>query len=636
MLLIVIILFYSRLNFKLIITSKSIPVLHHWYLYIYIYIGTIRYNIDDKHLFDITFYSGCLVMMDVPYGFDCYAFKKDEIKYFESNIYREKYSFVSPAKTLSEMNGASQDYVRFTRKNEDYPKEQITALTAAGRLSTRTGAEKIFCGIKVQIGIGVVTNFLQKGLQYKMPIKGRAEMINGSWTGVVKGLTADYNSPISYDIAFGNFLAWDQEFPYIKFGPFFAIESKLVMLTGSSRRIEASSFGTNMTTEIWLTILSLLVLLSLLSSLRIHWQYTKYKSIEDVINQVIGARMDQSRSLEVTQLEPISDGPQHREKRENVVTMIQDFFFIYFTMLLNKPSVEFDDLIWPKNAHRRRPKFEKIFRHRNLQKILDSDQNLRRHYERMLKRRKKRYRLPTSIRILSYMWSAACLVMASIYSGEMLAVMLLHTDQNIDTIAQLVNSKPPIEPVIRQDDHTYTLMVKSLDENMIKLYNKTKLIPRTEVYSQDFIEKVSERKLALLGDDELVETIYDIYHKYYPLYKSKISYLQYPISIMYRKDFNSTLENKLRRGIVQIFEMGLIHRWYQAQKETYMKFYDINERKNQDKGANVRTLASRSDQKYKPLSMHHFRSFFKAIIYCILFAFVVLILEFVHNKIVAN
>lgn len=272
-------------------------------------------------------------------------------------------------------------------------------------------------------------------------------------------------------------------------------------------------------------------------------------------------------------------------------------------------------------------------RRANLDKLIERSQTLKDDLDKMMRQKKNRKRLPTSIRVVSYLWSAVCLIMASIYSGEMLAVMLLHADQNVDTISQLINSKPPIEPVIRQDDFTHTLMLNSLDENMLRLYNKTRVIPRAEVYSRKFIESVSERKQALLGDDELIETIYDIYHKYYPLYKSRMTYLQYPISIMYRKDFNSTLERHLRRGMVQMFEMGLIHRWYQAQKDTYIKFYDTYERKASDSKENKdKQAANNSEQKYKPLSMRHFRSFYKAFFYCGLVAFGILAMEIIHHK----
>lgn len=541
-------------------------------------IGRSRSSVSDAN---------STLAMDIPYGFDCFAFHRNEIKYFAHNLNSVQRSvLMTPLKQVAAADTTSglADFVRFTRKNEDYPKEQILALGRANRLNMAEIDKRLFCGIKIQIGIGVITNFLRRGLQYKPPIRGRSELINGSWTGIMRGLTIGREAPESYDLALGNFLAWDEEFEHIKFGPFFAVESKLVFLTGSSRRIETSSFGTNMTRDIWIIILTFLVVLSLLAGLHIDWQHR--------------AR-DKAREQE-------TERPR-REARASFLRMISDFFFIYFTMLLSKPSHEFDELIWPR-AH---------------QDDLDSSQAAN---------RPKRVKLPSSIRALSYVWSAACLVLASIYSGEMLAVMLLHTDQNIDTIVQLINSKPPIEPVIRQDDFTHNLMLKSLDQNMLKLHNMTRLIPRAEVYTREFIESVSERKVALLGDDELIETIYDLYHKYYPLYKSKVTYLQFPISIMYRKDLNATLERKLRRGIVQIFEMGLVDRWYEAQKETYIKFYDTYERnKTNDRNLNSNGPTS-SEQKYKPLSMHHFNSFFRAMLYCFLLALLVLVTEFAHYR----
>lgn len=584
--------------------------------------------------------------MDIPYGFDCYAFQRDEIKYFESNLYRVRHSEVHPMMArlrakgnkmtkmtsqrpislLEQVNStnsnAVNDFVKFTRKNEDYPKEQIMALGSANRLNMSEIDKRIFCGIKIQIGIGVVTNFLRRGLQYKSPIKGRSELINGSWTGIMKGLTTNDDSPSSYDLAFGNFLAWDEEFPYIKFGPFFAIESKLVMLTGSSRRIEASSFGTNIAGPIWLSILSLLLILSLLSSSRLHWRRTKPELAEAAPRELAGGEQEQEVQQQARE-ESESTGMDVVGERTSIWRLLSDFLFIYFTMLLNKPSFELDELIWPKYGSRRHPGGDASGRQRHgIERKRDEPGRG--------PRTKRASELPTSIRMLSYTWSAACLVMASIYSGEMLAVMLLHADQNIDTIAQLINAKPPIEPVIRQDDFTYSLMLKSLDENMLKLHNKTRIIQRSEVYSRQFIESVSARKQALLGDDELIETIYDIYHKYYPLYKSKMTYLQYPISIMYRKDLNATLERDLRRGMVQMFEMGLIHRWYQAQKDTYIQFYDTYERKTMDdkkSTAGDMSTAGSVEQKYKPLSMQHFNSFFKAMLYCQLVALLVLVLE---------
>ena len=539
------------------------------------------------------------------------------------------------------------DYIKFTRKNEDYPREQLFALGKAGRLNMSEIDKRIFCGIKIQIGIGIVTNFLHKGMQYKAPIKGRSELVNGSWTGVMRGLTIDNDSPISYDVALGNFLAWDEEFPYIKFGPFVAVESKLVVLTGSSRRIEASSFGTNMKPQLWLTILTLMLLLSLLSSLRI---YSRQKSGQ------LQQQQQQHYQTVITDTNDDATGQRGRDRAPQapgVLRMFQEFFFVYFTMLINKPSVEYDNLVWPKKHHHYGDESKREPNTAGHHQVL--------HRARIKERSEQHMEygnqttgagagagapdvtaatrsLPNSIRALSYMWSGACLVLASIYSGEMLVVMLLHADQNIDTIAQLINARPRIEPVIRQDDMTHNLMLKSMDVNMLKLYNMTKVIPRAEVYKSSFIQSVSERRVALLGDDELIETIYDLYHKYYPLYKSKMTYLQYPISIIYRKDLNSTLEAQLRRGMLQLFEMGLIHRWYQAQKSTYIKFYDTYERDKAAAASNEKgtTEASSSEQKYKPLSMQHFSSFFRAMLYCKLFAIVVLLLELVHNKLAST
>lgn len=599
--------------------------------------------------------------MDIPYGFDCYAFSQNEVKYFESNILRAKSSVMLPynysrPRSEYEEELPNRDYIKFTRKNEYYTNEQLDALARAGRANITEFNKQTFCGIKIQIGIGVVTNFLKKGMQYRRPNKGRSQLINGTWDGIVSGLTVDRHADNSYDMAFGNFLAYDEEFPYLKFGPFFTLESKLVVLSGSPRRVATSSFGTNIQSEIWFTILLLMLILSLLACLRVHWQDTKHRAFESIIRDLSNKCKEPRRPLgssksespdNISLLHTAAEPPER-----GILHMLHNFFFIYFTMILNKPSHEFDDLIWPKHQqkiekhlmhnHRikhpgkhsdmfyneiRMPEFEgeKFYR------ILEENESLKKHYEQMNSRKKLHKKLPTSIRVLSYLWSAASLVMASIYSGEMLAVILLHADQNIDNIAQLINSKPTIEPVIRQDDFTYNLMLKSLDPNMIALHNMTKIIPRPEVYTRRFIEKVSERKQALLGDDELIETIYDIYHKYFPLYKSKVTYLQYPISIMYRKDLNESLEIPLRRGMVQMFEMGLIHRWYQAQKETYINFYDTYEKKNYADTLDT-TSSVYSDQKYKPLSMYHFQSFFRTMLICFSFAFVVLILEVVVAK----
>lgn len=599
--------------------------------------------------------------MDIPYGFDCYAFSQNEVKYFESNILRAKSSVMLPynysrSRTEYENELPDRDYIKFTRKNEYYTNEQLDVLARAGRANITEFNKQTFCGIKIQIGIGVVTNFLKKGMQYRRPNKGRSQLINGTWDGIVSGLTVDRHADNSYDMAFGNFLAYDEEFPYLKFGPFFTLESKLVVLSGSPRRIATSSFGTNIQNEIWFTILLLMLILSLLACLRVHWQDTKHLAFESIIRDLSNKCREPQRlvvsskrkSSENTSL--LHTAPKLPER--GILHMLHNFFFIYFTMILNKPSHEFDDLIWPKHQQKaaKLPTQNHIIRnsgeHRDMfhsksgmpefagekfHRILEENESLKKHYNEMKSQKRRHKKLPTSIRVLSYLWSAASLVMASIYSGEMLAVILLHADQNIDTIAQLIHSKPTIEPVIRQDDFTYNLMLKSLDANMIKLHNMTKIIPRPEVYTRRFIERVSERKQALLGDDELIETIYDIYHKYFPLYKSKVTYLQYPISIMYRKDLNETLEVPLRRGMVQTFEMGLIHRWYQAQKETYINFYDTYEKKNSADTLDTSSSVY-SDQKYKPLSMYHFQSFFRTMLICFLFAFVVLLLEIIVAK----
>lgn len=589
--------------------------------------------------------------MDVPYGFDCYAFKPYEVKYLDPSIKVAQSVGIVPYQANSSAYQAQQEYfdeklqqkmagyVRFTRKNEDYTPDQLRTLIKYDRLSLNESkpGNQIFCGIKIQIGIGVVTNFLKKGMQYRKPNKGRSELINGTWNGIVSGLTVDRDAPNSYDIAFGNFLAYDEEFPYIKFGPFFAIESKLVMLTGSSRSIEASSFGTNIQSKIWFIILFLMLILSVLASFRVHWQHTKHRKIEHSIEKLF-KRLGGRRESNLTDKE--IDFNEHDLGETSLPHMLHNFFFIYFTMLLNKPSLEFDDFIWPKHDPKVQrnlaKKYQKIHSNKEIYRILEDNEDLRRHYHEMLHNKRKRKPLPTSIRIVSYLWSAACLVMASIYSGEMLAVILLKADQNIDTIQQLIQSKPPIEPVIRQDDFTYNLMLKSLDTNMLVLHNMTKIVPRPEVYTREFIERVSERKQALLGDDELIETIYDIYHQHFPLYRSKVTYLQYPISIMYRNDLNVTLERKLRKGMVQIFEMGLVSRWYQAQKETYINFYDSETSKSSNKSQQTNSAANQESSKYKPLSMSHFNSFFKLMFQCILVAFLVLALELIHFNYLAK
>lgn len=600
--------------------------------------------------------------MDIPYGFDCYSFKEHEVKLFDSSIInsqsygtilhrgaQEAHSGLVKDQNYSNESKSLPGYIRFTRKNEYYTTEQLQALTKASRLNESELTKQIFCGVKIQVGIGVVTNFLKKAMQYRRPNKGKSFYINGTWDGIVSGLTVHEDAPNSYDMAFGNFLAYDEEFPYMKFGPFFTIESKLVLLTGSPRRIVTSSFGTNIQNQLWITVLSTMIILSVLASFRVRWKKSKYRAEETAINQSLGIyNILDSTIIPQEQMHKkleLNVESTDNNKDNSFLSMVQHFFFIYFTMLLNKPSYEFDDLIWPKqsaHSHHRRlnslqlnhsTKFE--LNKRDLYQLFGNNEHLKTHYHEMVKKKRKRLRtLPTSIRVLSYLWSAACLVMGSIYSGELLAVILLHADQNIDTINQLINSKPPIEPVIRQDDYTYNLMLKSLDTNMLILHNKTKIIPRPEVYTKRFIESVSERKQALLGDDELIETIYEIYHKHFPLYRSKVTYLQYPISILYRKDLNRTLEAQLRRGMKQLFEMGLIQRWYQAQKETYIQFYDTYEKKNYEDIDHKSTNPSFYSEKYKPLSMHHFKSFFKFMLLFMLAAFIVLALEILHFSII--
>lgn len=605
--------------------------------------------------------------MDVPYGFDCYAFSPFEMQRFEPNLQRVRQSLVlGPQLNITRdqahrgfLESGVPRYIRFTRKNEDYSREQLQILTQAGRLNNAQQLEssnkQIFCGTKIQLAIGIVTNFLQMGLQYRRPIKGRPVIVNGSWRGIVSGLTENADKASSYDMAFGNFLAYDEEFPDMKFGPFYAIESKLVLLTGSARRIEASSFGTNINFQLWLIVLALMFILALLASLLIHWQQEKYRILDEA-TRVLMKRLQINATLEVIFEDHSSQG-----RLGGVGHLMSNFFFIYFTMLLNKPSIEFDDLIWPRFTRN-------VFKHLKNNKPTHSAQNdsdesshdrfvdelkklngvhggennnqLLMHYHELVHNSNRPWRrmIPGSIRAISYIWSASCFIMASIYSGEMLAVILLHTDQNIDTINQLISAQPPIEPVIRQDDFIYNLMLKSLDVNMLKLHNMTNFIDRREVYSRKFIESVSKREKALLGDDELIETIYDIYSHEFPLYRSKTTYLQYPISIMYRKDLSLPLELQLRRGLVQIFEMGLLHRWNQAQKETLFNFIDKeNKRETQGQQNNNNNNTNsdetselwNSEQKYKPLSVSHFKSLFKLILFIILVAFIILLWEII-------
>lgn len=562
------------------------------------------------------------------------------MKHLEFNTLRTKASFKIPGSLNISQEKAHQGwsvkdevcdrhhripgYVRFTRKNEHYSRDQLSSLTLASRLDSDEIGKQVFCGTKIQIGIGVVTNFLQMGLQYRKPIKGRAEFINGTWHGIVSGLTMDPNKPSSYDMAFGNFLAYDEEFPYMKFGPFYAIESKLVLLTGSSRRVESSAFGTNINPQLWVLIFILILVLSFLATFLVQWQQTQHILLDREIKALL-----REHNLSQDELETIEVGETEDESRPSTMNLMQNFFFIYFAMILNKPCVEFDNLIWPKRSARLRQHLNRIRHligdHEDFKFAIEQNNLLLKHFRQLLNERKRSI-IPITIRMLSYIWSGACFVMGSIYSGEMLAVILLHTDQNIDTISQLINSKPHIEPVIRQDDFTYNLMLKSLDKNMLKLHNITKIIERPEVYKRSFIESVSERKRALLGDDELIETIYDIYSQHFPLYRSKTTYLQYPISIMYRKDLNVSLEKELRRGLVQLFEMGLLQRWNQAQKETYIRFYEGENKQAKDKGSK-QVYDSVVEQKYKPLSVNHFKSFFKLMLFCIVFATFVLIIE---------
>lgn len=580
--------------------------------------------------------------MDIPYGFDCYGFKPFEMKKFHSDIRTLRSSLdiqgnLNVSQSMAhkgwEFNNNSRhtikvpSYVRFTRKNEEYTREQLRSLTLAGRLEPNEIGKQIFCGTKIQIGLGVVTNFLQMGLQYRKPIKGRAELVNGTWRGIVSGLTMDPDQQTSYDMAFGNFLAYDEEFPDMKFGPFYAIESKLVLLTGRSHRVEASSFGTNINSQLWALILALVLILSFLASFLVEWQQTKHQ----ILDREILSRLE-SRNTLTDGFELLEQG--ETEIHGGILQMIQNFSFIYFAMLVNKPSLEFDNLVWPKRS----PQIRSYLRilghylenHPDFERAFEGNSSLLRHYKHLVTGQKRTI-LPTCIRVVSYIWSAACLIMGSVYSGEMLAVILLHGDQNIDTISQLINSRPTIEPVIRQDDFTYNLMLKSLDKNMLKLHNMTKIIERPEVYTRQFIESVSARKRALLGDDELIETVYEIYSQHFPLYRSKTTYLQYPISIMYRNDLNKTLERELRRGLVQIFEMGLLHRWNEAQKETYIKFYE-GEIDNKNDTSGINQNVGNSDQKYKPLSVNNFKSFFKLMVFCNLVAAVVLLIEITHFK----
>lgn len=738
--------------------------------------------------------------MRIPYGFDCYAFSPFEVKYQKRGTKELSSAGIALHPTTARTNNtgsskldadksknspvhnsnsiddslAVQPYVRFTRKNEDYTENQIEWLAAAGRISRSevgTKNKKLFCGIKIQIGTAVVTNFLHTGLQYRRPVPGYSKLINKTWTGIVSGLTNDVNSEKSYDIAFGNFLAYAEEFPYLKFGPFFAVESKLVILTGSARSIQAATFGTNIDAPVWISVLSLILVLSLLASFRVNskWKHAQtnfnkshvfnhhaynYSSSNTCSNNIdnnsnketynqrqldkckmTGRRLEFVENLNCESNNKLcykqqqhammennntkasrhyyygryddDDGDdddyyyyhgdaskqlkyleEQLNKQRNLLSTFQSYVFIYITMLLNKPSVEFDNVVWFKlnrsyskrsvshskgglsiqNDQRNRQHDAHVHEIGHLAKSdtssrqassitskkiehqSDDEQRLKANKElhgrlnevkRLIKRGKK---LPTTIRIISYLWSITCFLMVTIYSGEMLAVILLKTEVNVDTIAQLINSKPLIQPVIRQDDFTYNLMLDSLDINMLKLHNLTKVIPRSEVYTRSFIAQLSNRKLALLGDDELIETIYDTYHREFPLYKSKTTYLQFPISIIYRNDLNVTLERKLRKGIKQIFEMGLINQWYAAQKEAYMGFYNqkqtSSKAKNKDKvdesDKETEPNSNLSDYGYKSLSINHFKSIISFLVWCAIFSVITLAVEIIYAYLLSN
>lgn len=480
----------------------------------------------------------------VPYGFDCFTFEPNEIRYFNQHHQKEDiYDY----------------YLRFTRKHEAYTDEQKQLLLSAGRINHHDmdSRKQLFCGIKVQLGVTVVTNFLNLGLQYKRPNPGKSDYINHTWNGIVSGLTNPILQDNSYDIAFGNFLAYDEEMPFLKFGPFFTVESKLVLLTGNARNVLESSFATNVDRNVWFCIVTFIILMSLLAS---HYWHI----------------------------------PMEHIKIKSMYQQFQDYVFIYATMMLNKSSEEYESLVFGET--------------------------------RMLR---------TPIKILSYLWSAACLIMATFYSGELLAVILLSTEKSIDSISQLLETNPMIQPVIRQDDFTYKLMLKSQDRNMIELYNRTKIIPRPQVYTRKFIESIANRQYALLGDDELIGTIYDTYSKYFDLHIAKTTYLQFPISIMYRKEIVGNLEYKLRRGITQLFETGIVQKWYESQKEAYMNFYGNQTRSIVSDGAD-QIAKIQTKFEYTPMSMNHFRSFFELMIYGVLLSIVVFLMELIHARLSLN
>lgn len=560
--------------------------------------------------------------MDIPYGFDCYTFADKEVKRFD----RRDMVTVREAHMLSN-NVSSREahaglaladdgrrvgpYVTFARKKEHYTSEQLDTLTRAGRVDAgelATG-KQVFCGIKIQIGVGSITGFVGSGLQFKRPHTIRSEFVNGTWTGIVGGLTKPTQQPDGYDMAFGNFFGFHEELPYIKFGPFLHIESKLVLLTGRSSHVETSSFGTNISTDTWCMLILALITMSMLAGLHI-------RSRNRLQHTRITKQRDDARTIMARLL----------TEAKEVVRYAHDFWLIYYTMLLNKPSQEFDEIVWPSRhlayVRRRQMRASHYRWHRVMQRAGGNTQRPQR--PPMVAQPK----VPTSVRALSYLWSAASLVLASIYSGEMLAVILLQTDSNIDTVAQLLEAQPPIEPVIRQDDFIHDLMPKNAD--MVALHNVTRTVSRALVYTPEFIEQVAERKIALLADDELCWTLFNIYGRHYPLYVSRTTYFKYPISLIYRKDLEPRVERALTRGYRQMLEMGLLHRFWAAQQETYMMFYQAANKTKTTKSkqsASAAPAKQAAEQKYKPMSMAHFASFAQLMLACIAFAFVVLGLE---------
>lgn len=503
----------------------------------------------------------------LPFGFDCYIFKPDEIRPFNQLVNNNDTNALD-----------SNYYLRFTRNFEPYNQFQKELLIYAGRMKQGelNGDKQLFCGSKIQLGITVVKNFLKLGLQFKKRIPGRTEFINGTWTGIVSGLTDPIEANHSYDIAFGNFLAYDEEVPYLKFGPFYAVEHNLVLLTGSARSVLRSSFATNVHNKVWICILISILLLSLLASY-----------------ELSGTKKSKHKN-------------NNKCKIINMAYLMnfQAMIFVYYTLALNKPSMEYVTLVF---------------------------------------RQKCNY-----VRLMSFLWSTACIIIATIYSGSLLAVILINADQNIDSIDQLLKIEAPMpQPVMRHDDFAYKLMKKSTDANIIKLHNMTKLIPRPEVYTREFIHALSKRYYVLLGDDELIETIYDTYKHYYDLHIAKTTYLQFPISIMYRKEINSDLEYKLRNGIVQIFETGVYQRWSRAQKEAYIRFYtnntangnlqesfDQQHRHHNSKSLKVTRKSKDSSMfTYRAMSMSHFESFFNLLLYGLLLSLMILLMEIIYGRI---